>query len=550
MTESLDGSDDKPGYGTPAASPCRIWKLYGKEYRLDDYIQHHPGGSLAILLGSGIEDATPLFEAYHIKNRDHAQTVLLQSKNVVVRHTPSTMSAFSNKDSSSSSSTIISSSPAFSTHLSLSSASSLSSPSLSPVTTTTTTTSNIIPLISSSFSAFHDELVEAARSIPGGTKMPWSRIFLLFVCGIFYTVSWIGWIQGYVWSLLTLPFLAWIFGANLSHDAAHFAASSRPWINTLCAFVSSPLLYNTHVWYLQHNILHHMHTNVVGADTDLHHMAPFVRLHLDDESGNYTAQSVQVAFIAVGSLLSTLVQSVIFPLRLAMGKGMGTDVAEATGNSYAAKFRLLSWEGFTLGLQWFLSVTVLLYPLIVFHFTVKGWVFALVPYMGASFWFMLFTQISHIQEITQRGCGCTECVRNKPCRDNKRMEKKNFYPSSTSIGHSSPSQSPNTTPPAHWAEQMVATSLDYAQSSWWIGFLSAGLNMQGLHHCLPSVSSAHYHQFYPTYRSIAIKHGIPIRETASLGSAIIGYWSHLANLQRDSIQHIYGTETINIGKKE
>ena len=44
-----------------------MWTLYNAQYDLDEFVVHHPGGAIAILLGKNI-DTTSLFESYHIGN--------------------------------------------------------------------------------------------------------------------------------------------------------------------------------------------------------------------------------------------------------------------------------------------------------------------------------------------------------------------------------------------------------------------------------------------------------------------------------------------------
>ena len=82
----------------------------------------------------------------------------------------------------------------------------------------------------------------------------------------------------------------------------------------------------------------------------------------------------------------------------------------------------------------------------------------------------------------------------------------------------------------HWSEQMVDTSLDYSQDSRFWTFVSGGLNMQSLHHCLPSLSCSRYREFYPIYRKLCEKHKLKIHETKSLFTAIQLYALHVKHL--------------------
>ena len=81
---------------------------------------------------------------------------------------------------------------------------------------------------------------------------------------------------------------------------------------------------------------------------------------------------------------------------------------------------------------------------------VAAW--TLYPFLVASLIFMSVTQVSHLQARAQA-----------PPRAGQ-----------------------------HWAAQMVATSVDYGQDSHLATFLTGGLNMQGLHHCVPTLSSSRF----------------------------------------------------------
>lgn len=51
-------------------SSDKIWWIYGNGYDLSRFVERHPGGKEAILLGRG-RDCTAMFESYHIFSKDH-----------------------------------------------------------------------------------------------------------------------------------------------------------------------------------------------------------------------------------------------------------------------------------------------------------------------------------------------------------------------------------------------------------------------------------------------------------------------------------------------
>jgi linoleoyl-CoA desaturase len=66
-------------------------------------------------------------------------------------------------------------------------------------------------------------------------------------------------------------------GTNIMHDANHGSFSRHRWLNRVLACTSDALGASSWLWRVQHNSLHHGHTNVVGFDADVE-LFPFARL--------------------------------------------------------------------------------------------------------------------------------------------------------------------------------------------------------------------------------------------------------------------------------
>ena len=305
---------------------------------------------------------------------------------------------------------------------------------------------------------------------------------------------WVGWATGSVPAAIALPFVAWLLAANASHDATHFALFRWSFANELAGLAAAPLIYNTGVWVHQHVIAHHVHTNVHGRDFDLHHQAPFTRLH--DAEPWKPGHAGQAAFILVTAPLSCFVQCTVFPARLLLGlpfmgqpeQGDGGGVRGAATAAAPLALRLRA----AMAVQLALTLVVAVYPALRWGFSAATSAWALWPFVVSSTLFMAITQVSHVQDAAQRG--------------------------------------PAEEPSVHWAERMVATSVDYSQDSHLVTFLTGGLNMQGLHHCAPTLPSSRFIEAYPIYRALAVKHGLQVHEAANFGQALGSYWKHIRNL--------------------
>jgi fatty acid desaturase len=327
---------------------------------------------------------------------------------------------------------------------------------------------------------FHGDLLRAARDI-GCVKASWSHVTVCGVVAVAAAEGWRQWALGNAWSLFFLPVLHWLLLANVAHEAAHFAFSSSPLVNEILALSSAPLFYNTGFWYLQHNVSHHGNTNHPESDLDLNHFHPIARLH--GRSANPRVHAALKCFtIFMAFFFATLVQSFAHPFQAAGN-------AQFLGDARAVldRTRWSSW------LQLSASAAVLVVPWLLWgaEQPAKAALFGFAPFFASSLLFMGVTQVSHIQASTQA----------------------DVVPA-----------------PPHWAIHQVQSSLDYSQGSRAVTFFTGGLNAQGLHHCVPFMSSSHFVEFYPKYRELCKKHGVKIREVSAYADALRCYVAHVVSL--------------------
>jgi len=217
-------------------SNSNLWTIHGARYDLREYIQKHPGGAHAILLGQGI-DCTTLFESYH---------PFTERPRKVLR-------AYKYDDS--------------------------------PEWT----------LVDNMFdwkhTPFYDEIKSAARAyfsprgdetdeeVQRNSKASCASWLRHGVGTCLLALAFWQWLGGAPFSILYFPALYWVVASDLMHNGSHFAMCRIPWINTLCNYIGS-FHVQVDCWDLQHVIGHHCHTNVVGRDPDLHHFTHKKRWYL------------------------------------------------------------------------------------------------------------------------------------------------------------------------------------------------------------------------------------------------------------------------------
>lgn len=66
-------------------------------------------------------------------------------------------------------------------------------------------------------------------------------------------------------------------GTNIMHDANHSAFSTSRRVNQTLSYAGDLLGSSSYLWRIQHNDMHHRHTNVMGYDADIE-QAPLARL--------------------------------------------------------------------------------------------------------------------------------------------------------------------------------------------------------------------------------------------------------------------------------
>jgi fatty acid desaturase len=65
----------------------------------------------------------------------------------------------------------------------------------------------------------------------------------------------------------------------------------------------------------------------------------------------------------------------------------------------------------------------------------------------------------------------------------------------------------------------VESAVDYSVGSPLVPILTASLNLQSMHHTLPSVCGCHFHRLYPEYARICQRHGVQLKTRADLAEA-------------------------------
>ncbi|KAG2449529.1 hypothetical protein HYH02_005671 [Chlamydomonas schloesseri] len=451
---------------TPEALPSvphQYWIIHGATYDLASYIKSHPGGDEAILLGRG-RDCTELFEQYHVLNNKHLRVlerfrVTLPAAKVASNNLKedmvSTISALDGEEADAAAVVGIQqpAAPARVAHQA---------------------------------DPFYEDIKAMVRA-HGNTKMstPFVILHCLHVVGLVWSMKL--WLEGAFISAFVLPYFLWVLCAAMVHDGGHFAHSKRPLVNKLLTHAGALFTNSVGCWYLQHNILHHSYTNLVGKDGDLDSHHPYMRIHPEQSmlpanihhAVRFFSHLIMYNFAHIGL---TMISPISYFRGVAAQKKGTADAKQAQDAQTVAQYH---------GTVMLQLVTVLAFyitPFLRFEFS-RALLLTLLPTFMMSIAFMVIAQVSHIQMDAEA-----------PSADLEKL---------------------------HWARRMALTSVDYSQESTLWAYLTIGLNMQSLHHIVPGVSYSQLTRMYPAYRAICAKHGIKLLERRNLAHA---FWTHLQTL--------------------
>jgi len=413
-----------------------VWTIHGKKYNLRPFFKQHPGGSWVLTAARG-SDCTGLFESYHIFIDHDVLLKMLIPFQIKEKEEPTKL-----KEES----------PA--------------------------------PVVYCD--DFYAELKQMVRDHFKGQsradrKMTWPRLGMYAASWMlmWFSIYWMNTCEGScMWVIPTVMMCASYLSSGVMHDASHNALVKKPWVNRACVHAAFPFGVNTSGWIIQHVMSHHIYTNDEG-DVDLFHFDPVITL--SEHGKNTLPILIHLLRIFFFSSTAILHLCLVVPYGLLFGH---LDPA----HGHAVYDRVKAIEGhraeFRRGMILELGA-VFLYGVICCQNmgVVKFACYNFSIYTLCGWYFILFTQVSHLQD---------SCF----IQDKEELS---------------------------FAKKQVLTSMDFAPDSAFWGHAIGGLNTQAIHHCFPGVSAMHLRDMYPKFRKVCKKHGVPVKECTSLSKLFWGF---------------------------
>jgi len=272
-------------------------------------------------------------------------------------------------------------------------------------------------------------------------------------------------------------------GFSVMHDGGHGASFKHHKSTRLAAYSLDLLGGSSHLWAFKHNVIHHQYPNIDGVDHDVV-AEPWLRMtETQPRRRFHRAQFIYFplayAFLAAKWILHD-------DFRTLLSRRLGSVPTPPIKRAKVAEILALK----LLALGWIFALPIAINGVL--------WTLAVFAIWSAVSGLALATvfQLAHTVESTE--------LTTVPA-NGARLQRT-------------------------WAEQQLASTMNFAPkskiASWYIG----GLNFQIEHHLFPRISHVHYRALAPIVRGVCDEFDLPYHSVDSMWAALRAHIRHLRTL--------------------
>jgi len=292
------------------------------------------------------------------------------------------------------------------------------------------------------------------------------------------------------WVLLLLAVVTGIglagVGMNVMHDSNHDSFSSKKWVNKLMGSSIYMLAGNVYNWKVQHNVLHHTFTNIIGKDEDVD-AGRIIRFSKNSKWLRIHKFQKYYAIFLYGLLTINWAITTDFKQ---MRRYLKQKLSYGTFPNPTTE-----WTKLILSKIGYYALWIVL-PLAVLDIVWwKVFVGFFVMHYTAGMILSLVFQLAHIVPKTSMPL---------PDKDGN-------------LTHT-------------WAIHQLYTTSNFAPSNKLVNFYTGGLNHQVEHHIFPHISHVHYQKLAKIVKKTAQEFNLPYHEYNTMKDAIVEHFRHLGNL--------------------
>jgi len=274
-------------------------------------------------------------------------------------------------------------------------------------------------------------------------------------------------------------------GMNVMHDANHGSYSTKSWVNKFMGGTIYVLAGNVHNWQVQHNVLHHTYTNIIGHDEDLE-AGRILRFSKEAEWHKFHKFQQYYAVFLYGLLTFNWAITTDF---MQMSRYLKRKL------SYGEpKNPKVLWTTLIITKIIYMAIWIVL-PLVIGITWWKVLVGFFVMHYTAGLILSIVFQLAHVVD-----------------------EAANPQPNETG-------EMENT-----WAIHQLFTTVNFAPKNKIVNWYTGGLNHQIEHHIFPHISHVHYGKIAKIVKETAKECQLPYYEYKTMSAAIVAHFKHLKTL--------------------
>ncbi len=274
-------------------------------------------------------------------------------------------------------------------------------------------------------------------------------------------------------------------GMNVMHDANHGSYSTKGWVNKFMGGTIYVLAGNVHNWQVQHNVLHHTYTNIIGHDEDLE-AGRIMRFSKEAEWHKFHKFQQYYAVFLYGLLTINWAITTDF-------KQMRTYLKRKLSYGEPKSAKTL-WTTLIITKIIYLAIWIVL-PLVIGITWWKVLVGFFIMHYTAGIILSTVFQLAHVVD-----------------------EAANPQPNETG-------EMENT-----WAIHQLFTTVNFAPKNKVVNWYTGGLNHQIEHHIFPHISHVHYSKIAKIVQETAKECQLPYYEYETMTAAVVAHFKHLRTL--------------------
>lgn len=274
-------------------------------------------------------------------------------------------------------------------------------------------------------------------------------------------------------------------GMNVMHDANHGSYSSKNWINKIMGGSMYLLAGNVHNWQIQHNVLHHTYTNIIGHDEDLE-AGRIIRFSKEAKWHKIHKFQQYYAVFLYGLLTFNWAITTDF-------KQMSRYLKKKLSYGQPKNPKIL-WTTLIITKLLYVAVWIIL-PMVLGIVWWKVLIGFFIMHYTAGLILSIVFQLAHVVD---------EAANPQP---NEEGEMENT-----------------------WAIHQLFTTVNFAPKNKIINWYTGGLNHQIEHHIFPHISHIHYSKIAKIVKETAKECQLPYHEYKTMTEAVVAHFKHLKTL--------------------